>query len=313
MASCKCCLTFQNLWHVIMYFTSYYLRSPIWKKITWSNVIQQIKMCGVKIPIFPILWYCKFLFSSHINTLPYNLTPCLCQFVSRSESFTHARYKRDNGDSWFVRCTSLCRKTHCRMDSLCFFKNVDIHFVEIVSCCHSLMLTHFNHFNRWHDLVLRRVSIWKCYISPFQCKTLKFLNLVTLTFCPSINCPSVKSLSTKCLSTMSRRPWFVPIGLLCEKYDQLDISSSLFFWTTTQPLIALIWSFGSDRSDKGVVQKNGKFSKALWIGALCKHGNTLNGSHMDWEMEKLFPVKEKSENFEQTGKVRKFCPKYWKN
>ena len=30
-------------------------------------------------------------------------------------------------------------------------------------------------------------------------------------------------------------------------------------------------------------------------------------------MEKLFPFKEKSGNFEQTGKVREFSPKYWEN
>ena len=31
------------------------------------------------------------------------------------------------------------------------------------------------------------------------------------------------------------------------------------------------------------------------------------------KMRKLFPVREKSGNFEQTGKVREFYPKYWKN
>ena len=31
------------------------------------------------------------------------------------------------------------------------------------------------------------------------------------------------------------------------------------------------------------------------------------------KMRKLFPVREKSGNFEQTGKVREFHPKYWKN
>ena len=31
------------------------------------------------------------------------------------------------------------------------------------------------------------------------------------------------------------------------------------------------------------------------------------------KVRKLFPVKEKSGNFEQTGKVREFCPKCWKN
>ena len=38
-------------------------------------------------------------------------------------------------------------------------------------------------------------------------------------------------------------------------------------------------------------------------------------SHMDWKtwkMRNLFPVREKSGNFEQTGKVREFHPKYWK-
>ena len=31
------------------------------------------------------------------------------------------------------------------------------------------------------------------------------------------------------------------------------------------------------------------------------------------KMRKLFPVKEKSGSFEQTGKVREFYTKYWKN
>ena len=31
------------------------------------------------------------------------------------------------------------------------------------------------------------------------------------------------------------------------------------------------------------------------------------------KMENLFPVREKSGNFEKTGKVREFYPKYWKN
>ena len=29
------------------------------------------------------------------------------------------------------------------------------------------------------------------------------------------------------------------------------------------------------------------------------------------KMRKLFPVRKKSGNFEQTGKVREFCPKCW--
>ena len=42
----------------------------------------------------------------------------------------------------------------------------------------------------------------------------------------------------------------------------------------------------------------------------------LHGSHMDWKtwkMRKRFPVREESGNFEQTGKVREFYPKYWKS
>ena len=38
-----------------------------------------------------------------------------------------------------------------------------------------------------------------------------------------------------------------------------------------------------------------------------------HGSHIDWKMGKHFPVGEKSQNFEQTGKVRAFYPKYWKS
>ena len=70
----------------------------------------------------------------------------------------------------------------------------------------SLMLATFEWLidvNRSHSLVLKRVLLWKCYISLFlQCKT---LNLVISTNCPSINCPSVKSLSTKRHSTISRK------------------------------------------------------------------------------------------------------------
>ena len=41
-----------------------------------------------------------------------------------------------------------------------------------------------------------------------------------------------------------------------------------------------------------------------------------HGSHRDWKTWKIgdhFPVREKSGNFDQTGKVREFYPKYWKN
>ena len=31
------------------------------------------------------------------------------------------------------------------------------------------------------------------------------------------------------------------------------------------------------------------------------------------KMGRHFPVREKSGNFVKTGKVREFCPKYWKN
>ena len=31
------------------------------------------------------------------------------------------------------------------------------------------------------------------------------------------------------------------------------------------------------------------------------------------KMGRNFPVREKSGNFVKTGKVREFCPKYWKN
>ena len=53
----------------------------------------------------------------------------------------------------------------------------------------------------------------------------------------------------------------------------------------------------------------------------CKNGNIrinkqLQGSHSDWKnlekWERHFPVREKSGNFEQTGKVRENHTKYWK-
>ena len=58
--------------------------------------------------------------------------------------------------------------------------------------------------------------------------------------------------------------------------------------------------------------------------SLCNHAlctitvqnSLLHGSHTKWKTwknEKTFPVREKSGNFEQTGKVRGFYPKYWKN
>ena len=40
-----------------------------------------------------------------------------------------------------------------------------------------------------------------------------------------------------------------------------------------------------------------------------------HGSRMDWKTWKMItlsPVRGKSRKFEQTGKVREFCPKYWK-
>ena len=47
------------------------------------------------------------------------------------------------------------------------------------------------------------------------------------------------------------------------------------------------------------------------------HVNTITqGSHSDWKSwknEKPFPVREKSGNFDQTGKVRENQTKYWKN
>ena len=44
--------------------------------------------------------------------------------------------------------------------------------------------------------------------------------------------------------------------------------------------------------------------------------NHQQGSHSDWKTWKMgrhFPVREKSGNFEQTGKVRENHTKYWKN
>ena len=42
------------------------------------------------------------------------------------------------------------------------------------------------------------------------------------------------------------------------------------------------------------------------------HFCTVQGSHSDWKIGRHFPVREKSGNFEQTGKVRENPTKYWK-
>ena len=45
-----------------------------------------------------------------------------------------------------------------------------------VVSCHSLKLAKFEwliEFNRWHDFILRRVSLWKCYIFLFNIKVYK--------------------------------------------------------------------------------------------------------------------------------------------
>ena len=45
----------------------------------------------------------------------------------------------------------------------------------------------------------------------------------------------------------------------------------------------------------------------------------IQGSHQDWKAKKTwenwwtFSSQEKSGNFDQTGKVREFYPKYWKS
>ena len=75
---------------------------------------------------------------------------------------------------WCRECTTLCRKAHCWMDSSYCSKYVDRHFDEMChQSCHSLTLVQSEwliDFIRWHDLVLRRISLWKCYIYLFQCK-----------------------------------------------------------------------------------------------------------------------------------------------
>ena len=93
---------------------------------------------------------------------------------------------KDSLPNGFITLLPKCRQTLCRN----------------VASYHSLMLAKWLiDFNRSHSLILKRVSLWKCFICPFQCKTLSILNLVISTYCPSINCPSVKSLSTR-----NRRP-----------------------------------------------------------------------------------------------------------
>ena len=39
----------------------------------------------------------------------------------------------------------------------------------------------------------------------------------------------------------------------------------------------------------------------------------IHGSHRDWKTGRHFPVRQKSGNFYETGKVREFYSKYWKN
>ena len=62
--------------------------------------------------------------------------------------------------------------------------------------------------------------------------------------------------------------------------------------------------------DQCRVQKWSYVHQVQEVSIIIQHG-----SHKDWkpgEMRKLFPVREKSENFEHTGKVKEFYPRYWK-
>ena len=59
-----------------------------------------------------------------------------------------------------------------------------------------------------------------------------------------------------------------------------------------------------------------QYSTTHYLGNSLSNSSHLQGSHSDWKTwknGKAFPVREKSGNFEQTGKVRENHTKYWKN
>ena len=84
--------------------------------------------------------------------------------------------------------------------------------------------------------------------------------------------------------------WFLYVFKNIKRHIMTDCSVRNKFWNP---------------SDRTMIFQTGRpFSWfPTWTGKTRKPG----------KMRKLFPVREKSGNFEQTGKVREFYPKYWKN
>ena len=64
-----------------------------------------------------------------------------------------------------------------------------------------------------------------------------------------------------------------------------------------------------------MVVSPGMSSEKCWFPVESAEARAGQGSHSDWKPGKMgrhFPVREKSGNFEQTGKVREIHTKYWK-
>ena len=63
------------------------------------------------------------------------------------------------------------------------------------------------------------------------------------------------------------------------------------------------------------LEKSGKITQNTESQGISGKCYLLQGSHSDWKTWKMgrhFPVREKSGNFEQIGKVRENDTKYWK-
>ena len=125
--------------------------------------------------------FCHIIFTYFSSDFSYEV-PFLCNCILHLIFGQLLRTKFQLLISWSTkasntsenRCTTLCRKTHCQMNSSYCFKNIN-RLGRNVASCNYLTLAIFNwliDFNRLYSLVLKRVCLWKFYISPFQCETL---------------------------------------------------------------------------------------------------------------------------------------------
>ena len=135
--------------------------------------------------ILVVLTHVQFLFRDRCTLKPLKVK---CNLTNKKILALWDRKSNSNSVRFFVNrlIREQTHRTSSKMSTLC----------RNVLSCHSLTLATFKwliNFNGSCSLVLKRVSLWKCYISPFQCKTFYTLNAVILTYSPSVNCPSVES------------------------------------------------------------------------------------------------------------------------